>query len=117
MVPPAGSAALDGLKGGFERFAFDRSVDEDEGGAAESLVFAEDEGQVAADVRVGDGNDGEGVGAHVFGNIGAGNKTDADVGGNEALEQFAGVQFHGDLGLHAAHGTGSRGRHECVRFL
>ncbi len=33
--------------------------------------------------------------------VGAGDKADADVGGDKTLEQFAGVQFHGDPGLEA----------------
>ncbi len=83
-------------------FVFHRDVDEGEGGAAEGFVFAEDQGKVAADLGVGDGDGGEHFGANVFFDVGAGNEADADVGGDEALEQFAGVKFHGEVGLEAA---------------
>src|SRR5580704_12409437 len=86
----------------FRRFVFHRDVDESERGAAESFVFAEDQGQVAADLRVGDGNGGQRLGANIFLDVGARDEADADVGGYKALQEFAGIEFHGEVRFQTA---------------
>jgi len=68
-----------------------------ERGTTESLVFAEDQSHVAADLGVGNGNDGERVGTRVLGDAGAGDETNPHVGRHEAFEKFARVEFHGNL--------------------
>src|SRR5712692_192437 len=82
--------------------AFDGGVDECQGGAAEGFVLAKDEGEVTADVRVGDGNRSEHLGLDILLHMGAGDEAHADVRGHEALEQFAGIEFHGVLRLEPA---------------
>ncbi len=59
------SSAWD-LRQFFRGFVLHRNVNERQRGAAERLVFAEDQRQIAAHLRVGDGNRGQNFGANVF---------------------------------------------------
>src|SRR6266481_4478602 len=78
--------------GGVRTFDFYGNFDKGDGGAAESFVLAEDQGQVAANGGFGDGNGGQNTGFHVFEHARAGDEAHAYIGGDKALEQFAGVE-------------------------
>ena len=80
---------------------FHRDVNKGQSGAAQSLIFAENQRQIAADLGVGDGNCGQNFGANVFFDIRARDEADSYIGGYKALQQFAGVEFHGEVRLQA----------------
>jgi len=63
-----------------------RGVDEGQGGAAERLVFAENQGEVAANwgLRHGDGD--QDFRLHVFLHVGTSDEAYAHVGGDEAFQ-------------------------------
>src|SRR5579885_736535 len=90
------SSSTWGLDEFLRGFVFHRDIDKGESGAAECLIFAEDEGQIAADLSVGNRNGRQGSGLHVFVDVGARDETDPDVSGDETFEQFAGIEFHCD---------------------
>src|SRR6266567_1821352 len=83
-------------------FVLHRDVNECKRSPAERLVSAEDQRQIAAHLGVGDGNRTQNFGANVFLDVRAGDETDPDVGGYEALQQFAGIEFHGEVRLQSS---------------
>src|ERR1019366_3107199 len=83
-------------------FQADCNIDEGQRGAAESLVLAEYQRHVTADLRVDQLDDGGDSLAHVFEGSGVGTEADAHAGGDKALEQLTGIQLHADVGLHVA---------------
>src|SRR5207244_7936187 len=72
----------------------DRDINEGQSGAAKSFVFAEDQCQIASNLCVRQRYGREHVGFDVFLNIRARNKAYADICGDKALEQFAGIELH-----------------------
>src|ERR1700722_10109569 len=88
-----------GLHQFFRRFVLDRNVNKGERSPAESFIFTEDKCQIAAHLGVGERNGCENFGPDVVLYIGAGNEAHAHIGGHEALQQFAGIQFHGEVRL------------------
>src|SRR5258708_2436794 len=80
-------------------FVLHGDVNEGKRGPAERFVSAENQRQIAAHLRIGDGNRGENLGLHVFLDVRASDETDAHVGGYEALQQFAGIELHGEVRL------------------
>src|SRR5271155_3587374 len=70
------------------------NLDEGEGGAAEGFIFAENQGQVAAQLGVGHGNGDQKAGTNILLHVGAGDKADAYACGYEAFQEFAGIEFH-----------------------
>src|SRR4029077_1576266 len=80
----------------------DGNLDKSQRGPAQGLVFAEDQRQIAAYGRVGHGDSGQHARLYIFHYVGARDEADADIGGDKTLEQFAGIQFHGDFWLEVA---------------
>ena len=91
-----------GLQPFLRRFVLDGNVDKSQRCAAQSLVFAENERQIAAYMGIGDRNGDERLCPNVFFDIRSRDETDPDICGYEALQQFAGVEFHGEVRLQAA---------------
>ena len=84
------------------RLQLNCNIDEGQRGAAERLVFAEDQRQVALNVRIGQRECSQRLRLQVLGNMGARDESHPNVGSDKALEQFARVQFHGDGRLQTA---------------
>src|ERR1044071_8509552 len=80
----------------------DGDLYEGQGSAAQCLVFAEDQCQIAPDRSIGHGDGGQNSGLYVLHCVGAGDEADADIGGHKALKQLTGVKLHGDFGLEMA---------------
>src|SRR5258708_37886997 len=72
-------------------FQFDRNLDKRKRSAAESLVFAKNQGQIAADGGVSDGQGSQNAGLYVFYDVRLGNKAHAYVNRNKTFEQLAGI--------------------------
>ncbi len=91
-----------------------RDINERQRGAAERFIFAENQCQIALNTRVRQGERGQRLGLQVFRYVGARYEPDSDVGCNEALQQLAGVQFHGYPRLQTgARERASPARREC----
>src|SRR5579871_6261932 len=80
-------------------FVLHRDVNERQSGPAERLILAEHQSQIAPDLGVGQGDCGKRFGANVLFDVGAGDEAYPNIGGHEALQQFARVQFHGEVGF------------------
>src|SRR6185312_3996170 len=87
-LPFAGSCSLSSLN-------LHCDINKRQRSPAESLVFAEHQGQVSANVGIGELNRNQNVSLHVLLHIRSRNESNANIGGHETLEQFARIQFHG----------------------
>jgi len=63
------SGSFHGFESGIQRLDFYRRFDKHQGCAAESLVLSKNQGQIAADVRICDGDDRERIGSYIFRDI------------------------------------------------
>src|SRR5215467_9823898 len=75
---------------------FDSGIHERLRCPAERPVLAVDERQVAPDLRIAERNRRQGAGANVLLDIGPRNESDANIGGDKTLEEFARVKLHGE---------------------
>jgi hypothetical protein len=64
---PLGS--FHGFESGIQRLDFYRRFDKHQSCAAESLILSKNQGQIATDVRIGDGDDRERIGSYIFRDI------------------------------------------------
>ena len=78
------------------RLQLHRNIDEGQRGAAQRLVFAEDQRQFALNAGVRQRERGQRFRLQVLGNMGARDESHPNVGSDETLQQFARVQLHGD---------------------
>src|SRR5215831_6233565 len=94
-----------GTLGGCSRsevFLLNGDIDQSLGRAAQGAVFTEDQRQVATDLGVREADRAERISSDVFLDVRACNETHANIGGDEALQQFAGIQLHGIARLQLA---------------
>ena len=70
-------------RGQFRHLTFHRNINKRESGPAKSLVFAEHQCKVAADVSLGQCDGTENLGLNIFENVRAGNKANPNIGGYE----------------------------------
>ena len=66
-------------------FVLHRNINKGQGGPAERFVFPEDQREIATDLRIGDGNCRQNLGANIFLDIGARDEADAHICGHEPL--------------------------------
>src|SRR5580658_4222956 len=69
------------------------------GGAAERLILAEDDREVAPDLSVGEGDRNQRLGPDILFDIRASDEAHADIGGYKTLQQFARIKLHGQIRL------------------
>src|SRR5207253_6563203 len=98
VQPPSALAGRNGLS----RLEFDGNIYKREGGAAQGLVFAENQSQIAADLGIRNRYGGERIGTEISEHIRTRNETYANVGRYKPLQQFARVKFHGVVRLKSA---------------
>src|SRR5438045_9342132 len=82
-------------------FVLHRNINERQSGAAEGLIFAKDQREIASDLSISQGNGRQHLGANIFLNVRARDKADPDIGSHETLQPFAAVQVYGTVRLPA----------------
>src|SRR6266700_1194550 len=101
MQSQADLAQFDGLLRA-RWFELDRDLNKRQRGPAQGLVFAKDQGQIAPDGSVRNGHGGQYTGFYVGDDIRPRDEPHADVSSHKALQEFAGIEFHGDFWFKAA---------------
>src|SRR6185312_6307538 len=89
---------LDLYRHSFALLQLYRNLNKGQRCAAECFVFAKDQCQVTTDGSVRNRYRRQRSRLYVFNYVGTGNEAHAHIGGYKALEQFAGIQFHGYFG-------------------